>query len=55
MRLEFRFFSTFCLFIYLLFIDLFVLVPYLTGSLDFVFVKDFISFDFSDLLGTSFP
>ena len=55
MRLEFRFFSIFCLFIYLIFIYLFLLVPYLTGSLDFVFVKDLISFDFLGLLGANFP
>lgn len=48
MRLELRFFSTFCLFIYYLF------VYYLTGFLDFVFVKDFISFDYSELLGANF-
>ena len=54
MRLEFRFFSTFCLFIYLIYFYLFLLVPYLTGSLDFVFVKDFISFEFSELLGANF-
>lgn len=40
---------------YLIFIYYFLLVPYLTGSLDFVFVKDFISFDFSELLGANFP
>ena len=55
MRLEFRFFSIFCLFIYLIFFYLFLLVPYLTGSLDFVFVKDLISFDFLGLLGANFP
>lgn len=54
MRLEFRF-SVLFVYIYYLFIYLFVLVPYLTGSLDFVFVKDSISFNFSDLLGANFP
>ena len=53
MRLEVSFFSTFvCLFIYL-FIYSFVLVPYFTGSLNFVFVNDFLSFDFSDFLGAA--
>lgn len=55
MRLEFRFFSTFVYLFYLIFIYYFLLVPYLTGSLDCVFLKDFISFDFSELLGANFP